>query len=70
MSITLNMGFNRDQVQLIAKTLADVAKLLFASSVIGFFIPGSSGAVTVLTFLIGSGVAIGVFFGGIAMLRS
>ncbi len=64
------MRFNKDQIELVAKTLADVAKLLFASSVIGFLIPGSSGAVTVLTFLIGSGFAVGVFFGGVAMLRS
>ncbi len=64
------MRLNRDQIELIARTLADVAKLLFASSVIGFFIPGSSGAVTLLIFVIGSGCAIGVFLGGVAILKS
>lgn len=65
-----NIRLNKDQIELIAKTLADVAKLLFVSSVIGFFIPGSSGTVTVLTFFIGAGFAIGVFAGGIAILKS
>lgn len=65
-----HIRLNSDQVGLIAKTLADVAKLLFASSVIGFFIPGSSGTVTVLTFFIGAGFAFGVFVGGIAILKS
>lgn len=64
------MRLNREQIELIAKTLADAAKLLFASSVIGFFIPGSSGVVTVATFLVGSGFAIGIFFGAVAMLKS
>ena len=64
------MRLNQDQIQLIAKTLADVAKLLFASSVIGFFIPGSSGGVTVLTFIIGAVSAVVVFSGGIAILKS
>ena len=64
------MRQNREQIALIAQTLADVAKLLFASSVIGFFIPGSPGAVTMLTFLIGSGSAVGVFMGAVVMLRS
>ena len=64
------MKLNRDQIELIAKTLADVAKLLFASSVVGFFIPGSSGAVTILTFLTGAGFSVGIFLGGVALLKS
>lgn len=64
------MRFNREQIVLIAKTLADVAKLLFASSVIGFFIPGSSGAVTLGIFLTGTVFAALFFWGGIAILKS
>lgn len=64
------MRFNRDQIELTAKTSADVAKLLFASSVIGFFIPGSSGAVDTLTFLTGSIFAILFFIGSVVMLKS
>ncbi|MBI3442836.1 MAG: hypothetical protein HY007_03655 [Candidatus Sungbacteria bacterium] len=62
--------FNREQVALIAKTLADVAKLLFASSVIWFFIPGASGAVTLGIFLTGTVFAALFFWGGIAILKS
>ncbi len=64
------MKFNRDQIELIAKTLADVAKLLFASSVVGFFIPGSSGAVSISAFAVGSACGVLIFIVGVATLKS
>ncbi len=64
------MGLNRDQIQLIAKTLADVAKLLFASSVIGFFIPGSSGTVSISAFAVGSACGVLMFTASVATLKS
>ena len=64
------MKLNRDQIELIARTLADVAKLLFASSVVGFFIPGSSGVVPGATFLVGSTFATFFFLGSVAILKS
>lgn len=64
------MQFNRDQIELIAKTLADAAKLLFASSVIGFFIPGSSGVVGISAFAAGSMCSIMLFAVGVAILKS
>ena len=64
------MRLNQDQIELIAKTLADVAKLLFASSVIGFFIPGSSGGVPLPAFFTGSAFAMLFFLGSIITLKS
>jgi hypothetical protein len=49
------------------QTFADLAKLVFASSVVGFFIPGSSGTVSLLTFLIGAASASGLFMLSIAV---
>ncbi len=64
------MRLNREQINLIAKTLADLAKLLFASSVIGFFIPGSSGAVDISTFAAGSAGSVLFLTIGVAILKS
>ncbi|MBI3334873.1 MAG: hypothetical protein HY001_00010 [Candidatus Portnoybacteria bacterium] len=64
------MQFNRDQMQLAAKTFADLAKILFGSAVVGFFIPGFSGAVNIPTFLVGSLFAVSFFALSIIMLKS
>jgi hypothetical protein len=61
---------NKDQIKLVSQTFADLAKLVFASSVVGFFIPGSSGTVSLLTFLIGAASASGLFMLSIAVLRT
>jgi hypothetical protein len=61
---------NKNQITLVSQTFADLAKLMFASSVVGFFIPGSSGTVSLLTFLIGAASASGLFMLSIAVLRT
>lgn len=64
------MRLNHDQIELIAKTFADIAKILFASAVVGFFIPGSTGAVSIPTFIVGAAFAVGIFGISVFMLKS
>ncbi len=42
------------RVEIIAKLVIDLGKILFGAAVVGFFIPGFSGAVTPLTFISGA----------------
>lgn len=51
------MGFNRDQVGLLARYFADLSKILFGSIVIGYFLPSNFGIVNFFTFVSGSGFA-------------
>lgn len=64
------MRLNKDQLVLTAKTFTDLAKILFGSAVIGFFIPGFSGAVTIPIFIIGGVVSASLFFLGVIILKS
>lgn len=64
------MRLNHDQTSLIAKTLADLAKILFAAAVIGFFIPGYAGFVKTPVFVTGAVSSTGLFIISVAVLRS
>lgn len=63
------MELNRDQIQLIAKTFTDLAKILFAAAVIGFFIPGYAGIVNVPTFITGAISSASLFIVSVGILR-
>jgi len=50
----LNMRFSESQVDLLAKYLSDISKILFASTVVGFFLPTAAGEITIPVFVLGS----------------
>ena len=51
--IKIVMHLNKIQIEAISKFFADLSKILFASAVVGFFIPESSGRVNILySFLV------------------
>ena len=52
------MHFSQKQIDIISRYLGDVSKILLASVVIGFFIPGSIGPISVPVFLVGSATAV------------
>ena len=62
------MQFTKHQVDKLSSFLIDLAKILFASSVFGFFIPGSSGQVNVIVFIVGAIFAFGCLIGGLNLL--
>lgn len=53
-----NMRLNQDQLNLLAKYLADFSKILIASAVVGFFVPTGAGQVTIPVFIIGAFIAV------------
>ena len=48
------MKFSGKQINLLAKYLSDVSKILFASTVVGFFLPTTDGSITIPVFVLGS----------------
>lgn len=64
------MEWNQNQLELAAKTLADLAKIVFASTVIGFFAPGFSGNLNISSLIMGAVSAAGLFFSGALLLKS
>lgn len=61
---------NRTQVELVSRIFTDLAQILFASSVVGFFIPGYAGTVNVPTFIIGAACAAGLYIFSVVLLKS
>jgi len=53
-----NMGLNKEQMGILSAYLSDVSKILFASTVLGFFVPSVAGSVSLLTFGVGSAIAV------------
>lgn len=47
------MQFNRDQVITLSRYFADVSKILFASTVVAFFVPVIGGQVSMPVFIFG-----------------
>ena len=47
------MRFNRDQIDILSKYLADLSKILFGSTVLGFFLTPSFGPITLPVFIFG-----------------
>ena len=63
------MRLNKDQVELISETFADLAKILFGSAVVGFFIPSASGTIGIVTFMIGASFSAGFFAVSVVLLK-
>lgn len=51
----------------VSKLVIDLGKILFAAAVVGFFIPGFSGEVGLLTFVFGAATSVTLFFIGIKL---
>lgn len=52
------MGLSKAQVSILSAYLADISKILFASTVLGFFVPSVAGPISLLTFGVGSAIAV------------
>ena len=52
------MQLNSNQIDILAKYFSDLSKIIFASAVLGFFIPISETIPTFQTFLFGSATTI------------
>ena len=52
------MGLNKEQIGVLSAYLSDMSKILFASTVLGFFVPSIAGSVSLLTFGVGSAIAL------------
>lgn len=52
------MKLAREQVDVLSGYFADISKVIAASTVIGFFLPTSSGQITFQTAAIGVGIAV------------
>lgn len=63
------MRLNQNQLEALSKYLADLSKILVASTVIGFFVPTSAGPITIPTFITGTLVALLALFAGIRIIK-
>jgi len=63
------LQLNKFQVKAVSEFFRDLAKLIIASAVIKFFLPGLGGGVPLITFIIGSGLAIVFLVTGVAILK-
>ena len=63
------MRLNREQIDILSKYLADLSKILFASTVLGFFIPSSIGPITIPVFIFGSSAAVICLFISVTLAR-
>ncbi|GEM_PF-2401801 len=61
---------SEEKVKALSEFSRDIAKILFTSAVIGFFIPGSTAKVSALTFSIGLLFTLGFLVTGVAILPS
>lgn len=52
------MQLSRDQIVTLSRYLSDISKILFASIVVGFFVPTSVGFVPLSVFLYGLAAAL------------
>lgn len=47
------MQFNQEQIDTLAKYFSDLSKILFGSTVLGFFIPSAETQITLSMFIVG-----------------
>jgi ABC-type uncharacterized transport system YnjBCD ATPase subunit len=62
------MDLNKDQVNKLSDFLIDLAKIIFASTALGFLFPGSSGKATIIAFLAGILISMFCLVGGLKLL--
>ncbi|OGE77954.1 MAG: hypothetical protein A2751_02835 [Candidatus Doudnabacteria bacterium RIFCSPHIGHO2_01_FULL_46_14] len=48
------MRWNKNQTDLLADYFSDLSKILFASAIVGFFVPSSIGQIGLTTFAVGT----------------
>lgn len=63
------MQLNQSQLNFLARYFGDLSKILFASIVIGFFVPGEAMLVTTPVFITGSSLAAAFVFISINLLK-
>ena len=63
------MRLTSPQIDTIAKYLADVSKILIGSVVVGFFVPTSTGPISIPVFLAGSLMALLTLGGSIQLTK-
>ncbi|MBI3261267.1 hypothetical protein HYZ64_02755 [Candidatus Berkelbacteria bacterium] len=61
------MKLAREQIDVLSNYFADISKVIAASTVIGFFLPTSSGQITFQAAAIGVGIAITFIIVGVAI---
>lgn len=61
---------NQAQIKSVSKFFSDLAKILFASAVVGFFIPSSSINVTTNALVVGSFFALSFFIISVTILKN
>lgn len=49
----MKLKLTNNQLDAVAKYLADISKLVFAASVLGFFIPIGTQPIGIITFIVG-----------------
>lgn len=62
------MELSKLHLKSLSKYLMDLSKILFASAIVGFFIPGFSGPVNLPTFILGSLFALAFLLAGLKIL--
>ena len=60
----------REQVNLVVGFLSDAAKIIFASLVVGIFVPGTTGEFPWLTFLLGLVITGAFLYSAIYLTKS
>ncbi len=63
------MELSKEQVGILSSYLSDISKILFASTVLGFFVPSASGPVPLITFMGGFILAVLCLFISIGITR-
>jgi hypothetical protein len=63
------MRLTKGQLSLLAQYCSDLSKILFGSTVVGYFIPNGAGLVTRPVFLAGALVALVCLFIGVNLAR-
>ena len=57
------------ELEKLSGLVIDLGKILFGAAVIGFFIPGFSGAVTPVTFITGTLLSSALFAVGVKLIK-
>lgn len=60
---------NKIQIESISEFFADLAKILFGSAVVGFFVPGFGGNVSTSVFISGTIISAGLFVSSVVILK-
>lgn len=63
------MRLNKEQIIILSKYFADLSKIIFASAVLGFFLPIGVGPITILQFITGSTAAILTLLASVILMR-